>query len=203
MTHKRAYRLVVVTRLGGARMVYRSAEGRFSYRRGKTGRAKMTALEIEAGKKWARRRLVRSTRTVGPDQWPFLVLGDTAWPTNKRLLRALNATGKGRRRLIRIVSGLRTPREAWVLRMRYLNGQGNLAARCCSRYSGKHSWESCGKDPWSNHADGNAADCGTLTGIKGTYTSLANDKKARRLFEKLGGCFPVVSPWEPWHAEMR
>ena len=200
---RRIYRLVVTTRLGGARQVYLIPHEGFSYKRGKTGRAKMTALEIEAGKKWAKRRLARSCRTIGPDQWPFLVLGDTAWPTNKTLLRALNHTGQRRRRVIRIVSGLRTPHEAWVLRMRYLNGQGNLAARCCSKYSGKHSWEQCGKDPWSNHADGNAADCGTMTGIKGTYTSLANDGKARRIFERLGGCFPVTSPWEPWHAEMR
>lgn len=57
--------------------------------------------------------------------------------------------------------------------------------------------------PWSNHADGNAADCGTINGATGNYTSLASDGKARRIFEKLGGCFPVTNPWEPWHAEMR
>jgi len=64
-------------------------------------------------------------------------------------------------------------------------------------------WSACGKDPWSNHADGNAADCGTINGATGNYTSLASDGKARRIFEKLGGCFPVTNPWEPWHAEMR
>ncbi len=200
----RRFRLVVVTALGGARMVYRTPDGQYTYKRGDHGRAKMTAQQVEGGKKWARRRLARSIRVVGPGQWPFLALAKgTAWPTSKALLRALNHTGQQRRRVIRIVSGLRTPHEAWVLRMRWLHHEGNLAARCCSKYSGIHSWEQCGKDPWSNHASGNAADCGTVTGIKGTYTSLANDEKARRIFEKMGGCFPVVSPWEPWHAEMR
>lgn len=205
MTRKRVYRLVVTTRLGGTRQVYLIPHKGYSYKRGKTGRAKMTPTEVEGGKKWANRRGARSVRAIGPNQWPFLQLASgAAWPTNKTLLRALNATGKGRRRIIRIVSGLRTPHEAWVLRMRYLNGTGNTAARCCSKYSGTHSWEACGKDPWSNHADGNAADCGTLTGITGTYTSLGMDKKAKRIALRLGIYFPVMSPQQEWwHAEMR
>ena len=200
---KRVYRLVVTTRLGGTRLVYRDRHGRFSYKRGQSGRTRMTAPQIEQGKAWARKRAARKVRVVGPKQYPFLILADGArWPTNKRLLRALNATGQRRRRVIRIVSGLRSPREAWELRMAMLNGTGNAAARCCLKYSGKHSWEACGKQPQSNHADGNAADCGTLT-AGGKYRSLADDRKARHIFESLGGCFPVVNPWEPWHGEMR
>ena len=203
MTGKRVYRVVVHTRLGGARQVYLIPRKGYSYKRGKTGRAKMTAPEVEQAKRWAKRRAARDIRVIGPTQWPFLVLGDTAWPTNKRLLRALNATGRRRRRTIRIVSGLRTPHEAWELRMRYLDGTGNTAARCCTKYSGAHTWSQCGKNPLSNHASGNAADCGTVTS-GGLYRSLANDTKARRIFESLGGCFPVRSPqYEPWHAEMR
>ena len=203
MSGKRVYRVVVHTRLGGARQVYLIPRKGYSYKRGKTGRAKMTAPEVEQAKRWAKRRAARDVRIVGRAQWPFLVLGDTQWPTSKRLLRALNTTGRRRRRTIRIVSGLRTPHEAWELRMRYLRGQGNTAARCCTRYSGQHSWAACGKNPLSNHASGNAADCGTVT-AGGTYRSLADDKKARRIFESLGGCFPVRSPqWEPWHGEMR
>ena len=211
MSGKHVYRLVVHTRLGGARQVYLIPGKGYSYKRGKTGRAKMTAPQIEEGKRWARRRAARSTRVIGPQQWPFLVLGDTAWPTSKRLLRALNTTGRRRRRMVKIISGLRTPHEAWALRQawnRYQHGgpHANLAAPCCSKYGTSttvHSWGSCGRDPWSNHADGNAADCGTVTS-SGTYRSLADDKKARRIFESLGGCFPVRSPqYEPWHAEMR
>ena len=208
---KRVYRLVVTTRLGGTRLVYRDRRGRFSYKRGQSGRTRMTAPQIEQGKAWAKRRAARKVRVVGPQLWPFLVLADGArWPTNKRLLRALNATGQRRRRVIRIVSGLRTPHEAWELRQawnRYQHGgpPANLAAPCCSKYGTSttvHSWANCGRDPWSNHADGNAADCGTVTS-GGTYRSLANDRKARRIFVDLGGCFPVTNPWEPWHCEMR
>lgn len=203
MSKKARYRMMVVTRLGTARQVYLIPHRGFSYRRGNTGRAQMTAPQIEAAKRWARRRLVRSTKIVGRGGWPFLELVPGArWPTNKKLLRSLNTVARLRKRRIRIVSGLRTPHEAWQLRMKFLSGRGNLAARCCTRYSGPHSWANCGKDPWSNHADGNAADCGTLTG-NGRYTSLADDGRARSLAHRHGLIFPVTSPWEPWHAEHR
>lgn len=203
-TKKRRFRVVVTTRLGGTRQVYLIPNKGFSYRRGQHGRTHLTVREVEQAKRWAARRLARRVRVIDKKGWPFLELASGArWPTNQRLLRALNDTGRKRRRLIRIISGLRTPHEAWVLRMRFLAGRGNLAARCCSKYSGTHSWDACGKDPWSNHADGNAADCGTVTGLTGRYTSLADDRKARRLFQTAGGCFPVTNPWEPWHAEMR
>jgi len=199
----RKYRVVATTRFGGRRLVYHLGEGRYSWRRGKTGKVWLTAQQSEAAKKWVTKRLGKNVRMVGPGQYPFLELAAGArWPTNKRLLRALNKVGQVLRRSIRIISGLRTPHEAWVLRMRYLAGRGNLAARCCSRYTTAHSWAQCGKDPWSNHADGNAADCGVI-GRTGGYTSLASNRKARREFQRLGGHFPVVSPYEPWHAEMR
>ena len=199
---RRPYRVVVTTRFGGARQVYRVGDG-YSYRRGKKGRAFMSALEVDGAKRWAKRRLAKGVRMVGPDRHPFIVYPEGVHPpTNKNLLRAVNATGRKRRRFVRCVSGMRTPRQAWELRMLFLDGRGNTTARCCSRYSGKHSWESCGRDPWSNHADGNAMDCGTVD-KRGVYRSLADDGKARKIAEKLGIVFPVVNPWEPWHCEFR
>lgn len=202
---KRVHTVAVHRRIGGVRQLFLIPGKGFSYRRGRNGRARMTPAEVQQAKKWANRRNAKAVRVAGPKhRWLFLDLSaHAAWPTNKRLLRALNATGRKRRRVVRIISGLRTPYEAWVLRMKYLRGQGNLAARCCSKYAGQHSWPACGKDPWSNHADGNAADCGTINGVTGAYTSLADDRRARKIFERLGGHFPVVDPWEPWHAEMR
>ena len=47
MTGKRVYRVVAHTRLGGARQVYLIPRKGYSYKRGKTGRAKMTAPEVE------------------------------------------------------------------------------------------------------------------------------------------------------------
>lgn len=197
------YRVVVTTRFGGARQLYRRPGG-FTYRRGKTTHALMTAPQVEAAKKWAKKRLARSVRVVGPRQSLFLLYGEgVRAPTNRRLVAALNETARKRRRFIRVISGLRTPHEAWVLRMKYLSGTGNLAARCCSKYDRqKHSWADCGKNPWSNHADGNAADCGTVS-ASGRYRSLASDRKAKRIALKLGIVFPVTDPWEPWHAEFR
>lgn len=197
------YRVVATTRLGRRRLVYLQADG-FNWRRGKTGRMWLTGAEADAAKRWATRRMAKNVKAYPPRTWPFLELAKGAhWPTNRRLLRALNRTGQARQRTIRIISGLRLPHEAWVLRMRYLRGNGNLAARCCSRYAGAHSWAQCGKDPWSNHADGNAADCGTVSGLTGAYKSLASDRKARALANKFGIVFPVIDPWEPWHAELR
>lgn len=205
MTTQRRFRVMVVTRYGRARQVYLQPGKGFTYRRRSGVRARMTAAQVEQAKRWAKRRLARRVKVVEGSGWLFLDLASGArWPTNRRLLKALNGTGRERGRVIRIISGLRTAHEAWVLRMRYLAGRGNLAARCCSTYDRTpHSWAQCGKDPWSNHADGNAADCGTVHGITGAYRSLADDRRARRAFTKRGGHFPVTSPWEPWHGEMR
>jgi len=85
--------------------------------------------------------------------------------------------------------------------MLYLNGRGNLAARCCSKYSGKHSWNDCGKDSWSNHASGKACDTSILhSGRGGSYTNVCRDKEARRIWINLGGGAPVRN--EPWHLEL-
>ncbi len=203
---KRVHTVAVHRRIGGVRQLFLIPGRGFSYRRGKTGRARMTPAEVQQAKKWANRRNAKAVRVAGPlHRWLFLDRGTgVVWPTNKRLLRALNATGRRRRRVVRIISGMRTPRQAWELRMAFLQGRGNTAARCCSKYAGQHSWEACGRDPWSNHADGNAADCGTINGATGAYTSLGLDRRAKRIFLKLGGHFPVMSPQQEWwHAEMR
>ncbi len=197
------YRVVATTRFGGRRLVYYRGDGNYSWRKGKRGREWMTPSQADTAKRWCARKMAKNPRAVPTGKHPFLELAPGAvWPTNRDLLRALNGTGQRRRRTVKIISGMRTPRQAWELRMAMLNGTGNTAARCCTKYSGLHSWDQCGKNPQSNHAGGNAADCGTLTS-KGEYTSLASDRRARRIFQRLGGCFPVTSPWEPWHAEMR
>lgn len=199
------YRVAATTRLAGnRRLIYRHPDG-FSWRKGKTGRQWMSAGEADAAKKWAARRLAKNVKAYPAGRHPFLELAKGArWPTNRRLLRALNRTGQARRRTVRIISGLRTPHEAWLLRMRFLHGTGNTAARCCTRYAGVHTWAECGKNPQSNHADGNAADCGVISGLTGAYTSLGLDAKARRLAYRFGIYFPVMSPQQEWwHAELR
>lgn len=202
MTRRRRFRLVVTTRLGSRWLVKRRDSG-FTLRGG--GRITMTAGEVERAKKWAKRRRVRSLRVLEPGEWAFLSKADTAWPTQRRLLVKLNKVGRRTHRRVHIISGLRTPREAWVLRMRYLNGHGNLAARCCLTYSGVHTWAACGKQPQSNHADGRAADVGVIT-RSGGYLSLGLWRRSRKATYRVGLTFPILrrlgSPVDEWwHVE--
>lgn len=133
--------------------------------------------------------------------YPFVVLDDdTAWG-KPRLARAINELGFRRGRYIRAGEFKRTSHRQWVLRMAYLRGQGNLAARCCSRYIDQHPWSKCGKDSMSNHADGNAADISVLhSGRHGAYTPVGEDKQCREIMRRLGMCLPV-GQGETWHAE--
>ena len=100
-----------------------------------------------------------------------------------------------------VKSGDRDPHEAWVLRMRYLNGTGNLAARCCWQ-SGRHSWSACGKQPTSLHSQGRAIDCGFVK--DGRYDSFMNWPGALSVATRAGIKAPMWPPWgssriEPWH----
>lgn len=134
-------------------------------------------------------------------KYPFLVLdSDTAWG-NPELSRRLNTLGRRRQRYLWVGEYKRTSRRQWELRQAYLNGTGNLAAQCCTRYVGKHSWSACGKNSQSNHATGDAADASYLhSGRSGSYTNLGNDLKCRSIMKDIGLCLPV--PGEAWHAQI-
>ena len=130
-------------------------------------------------------------------KWPFVVC-DVA-PPGDQVMRILDGVGQRLGRYVKIISGDRTPYQAWQLRMRYLNGTGNLAALCCSN-AGRHSWAACGKTPHSNHARGRAADCGVVHSGRSTgYTSLGAWPGAKAALRAEGGCLPV--PGELWHVE--
>ncbi len=100
-----------------------------------------------------------------------------------------------------VKSGSRDPHTAWVLRMKYLRGQGPLAARCCTKYSGMHSWSACGKNPTSMHARGLALDCGFVK--NGRYDSFMNWPGALSVANRAGLKFNLWPPYnsriEPWH----
>lgn len=187
MSLPRKFRVVATTVFGGRRLIYHVGQGRFSWRRGKNGKAWMTPSQAEAAKRWATKRLAKNVRMVAPGGWPFLDLAPSAaWPTDKRLLRRLNAVGQRRRRTVRIISGKRTMAQQqalWDKYQRYLNGgpHANLAAY-----------------PNANapHIRGVAADCGVI-GRTGGYTSLGSDAKARKYAEKLD--LRAWVPNEPWH----
>ena len=127
-----------------------------------------------------------------------VLLAPGARPAGDELMRRIGLVSKDIGLPILIKSGDRTAWEAYNFRMMYLRGTGNLAARCCSKYSGIHSWSACGKNPWSNHARGRAIDCGTVRG--GQYSSIGYSTAARASMRKHGLCLPV--PGEKWHVEI-
>lgn len=187
MADKRRYRVAATTRFGGRRLIYWHGGARFSWFRGKSGKAWMTARAADAAKRWAGRRLAKDVKAYPPGRYPFLELASgTMWPSDKRLLRRLNQVGAHMHRTIRIISGRRTlaqQRALWERYQRYLNGgpYANLAAYPNER---------------APHIRGVAADCGVI-GRTGSYTSLGLNSKARRKAERLG--LRALVPGEPWH----
>lgn len=149
-----------------------------------------------AAVEWAKSRGLAASLREG--DYPFVQLADGVEPPNPGLMRRLDRLGRRRRRMVRVVSGRRTAWQAWELRMRFLRGAGNLAARCCTRHWGVHGWPDCGRNPLSNHASGDAADCGLL--MQDGYVSMGDTgSRTRWRMRRLRLCLPV--PGEAWHVE--
>jgi hypothetical protein len=156
--------------------------------------------EAEDAKKWGRKKGL--AMFVTKSKYPFLVLdSDTKWG-DPDLSRKLDELGERRERYLWCGEYKRSKRQQWEFRMAYLNGTGNLAARCDTTYDGKHTWEQCkGAGPsQSNHATGDACDTSYLhSGRSGAYTNVGRDKECRRIMASLDLCLPVGG--EPWHVE--
>lgn len=190
-------------------LVYRTLDGGFTRDENEDLATNVPGLytEEEAAKAmvWGKKHGLAMYSTTS--KYPFVVLDtDTEWGSPK-LSAKLNELGRRRMRYMWVGEYDRTARRQWELRMAFLSGNGNLAARCCSKYTGKHKWRNCGKDSWSNHADGNAADTSYLhSGRGGPYTNVGNDHRCRAIMHDIGLCLPVgppVSPQsEPWHVEI-
>lgn len=200
----RVYRCVARNRkTNNAKRVWRKAAGGFTLKASHKGLAKVkpgmfSKAEIREVEKWAKREDLALFTTKS--KYPFVVLdSDTAWG-NPELSKKLDELGEKRQRYLWAGEYKRTAHRQWELRMAYLEGRGNLAALCCTKYSGRHSWESCGKNSQSNHAAGNACDTSYLhSGRSGSYTNVGNDAKCRALMHDLGLCLPVGG--EAWHIE--
>lgn len=159
-----------------------------------------TKAEVRDAIRWGERTGVAVFGTTS--EYPFLVkASDTKWGSPD-LARRMNELGRRRKRYIHVTAFLRSSRQQWKLRMLYLQGRGNLAARCCSKYDRtQHSWRECGKDSWSNHFRGNAADIGVIaSGRDGARVDVGSDSKCRKIMKALGTCLPVGG--EPWHIEV-
>ena len=189
------------------RQVYRLPGGGFTRNKDNPAIAKTNGnprrfwkREVEDCQRWARKKGLAVFAAKGKQaRWPFVVKDtDTAW-ANDDLMDRINRLGRRRRRYIWGGELKRTAHRQWELRMLYLNGNGNLAARCCTKYDGKHSWSACGKNPTSHHNQGEAGDISVLaSGRGGGYTNVGNDKKARAIMRDVGLVLNVGG--EPWHA---
>lgn len=198
--HGRRWRIVATTRTGSVRGIYRTHNG-YSMRARKHYSPWMTSGEVEAARKWARRRHVRSTRVIDQRQHTHLRLAEgTLWPTDDQLLRRLNAIGARMHRIILIKSGRRLlgkpgdyptrPGTQWFYWEAMKAGAGNTAAY---------------PDGNAPHVRGVAADCGVID-RRGRYTSIGDNRRARRLMHRLGLCLPVgpssINPrGEAWHVQ--
>lgn len=123
------------------------------------------------------------------------------WPTGKagrRLMRKLSHVAQDIGHPIKVISGKRTNYQQWSLYMRYLQGNGNLAAPCCWKHY-QHSWNNCGKSCASMHCRSMAVDCGVIDKW-GNYASIGYSKRARQSMRRHGLCLPV--PGEKWHVQI-
>lgn len=156
----------------------------------------MSKREADLAIRWGREKGLAVYATKSRHPW---VVCDVA-PPGEPVMRRLDDVGRLLGRYVKVISGDRTPYQAWQLRMRYLEGRGNLAALCC-HISGRHTWQQCGKSPRSNHARGQAADCGVVHSGRATgYTNIGAWPGARTAMRKVDLCLPV--PGENWHAEV-
>lgn len=163
---------------------------------------KQAALDAQT---WSERKGDESCY-VSKDAWPFLVLNTGSgyeWGAKDSYNKKLNNIAKRCKRYAK-VSITRTKKEAYNLRMAYLNGTGNLAAKCCY-YDGKHSWEQCQKSYsscFSNHCSGKASDTSIYSqGRSGNITSVGSwgNGTGRNAIKAEKCCLPVGG--EPWHVE--
>ena len=188
---------------GNVRQVYKKDGGGFTLNKKKARGRKFGIIAKRKLRKWAKRKgfKVHFTRSkyvfLVPNRGVIMPIGKDG----RALQRALNESARDAMRRIRIVSARRTPYSAWVLRMKYLNGTGNLAARCCTKHYGKHSWSSCGKNPQSDHArgGGRAVDCGWIT-RSGGYLQAKSWSYGYSKMQKHG--LSATVPSENWHISL-
>lgn len=115
--------------------------------------------------------------------YPWLILNPGAqWPTDKRLLKGLNAVAMDLHRRVKIISGYRSEASQTRLYQLYRAGRGNLAAPSppCR----------------SQHCLGKSADCGVI-GSDGAYRSMLDHPGTRALLHKHS--LVADAQGEHWH----
>lgn len=195
--------VLITKKNGDVHQVYRNSRGGFTLKRSMAKGFKFQPERKAEIRKWAARRGFKSVEFTRREN-PFVVYdtstsdGDEATGrVNKSLETKLNRVGKDIKRKLWVGEGKRSAYAQWKFRMAYLSGNGNLAARCCTKYNtSKHSWAACGKNSQSNHFSGNAADVSILD----SWANIGTSPAAVRSMKRHGLGLPVGG--ENWHVEI-
>jgi hypothetical protein len=203
MTMKK-YTVLVTKSNGDIVQLYRNKSNRLTLNRSKAVGFKFSEDRKREIQKWAKRKGFKSVEFTSSPH-PFVVYDTVTTDGDEKtgrvrgpLEKKLNNVGRRLKRKLFVGEGKRSSHAQWKFYMAYLNGQDNLAARCCTKYAPrvKHSWASCGKNSQSNHYTGDAADTVVMpswTNI-GWYNGAVSAMKAEGLGLPVGG--------EAWHVEI-
>jgi len=196
---------VLVTKKNGhVHQVYRTKTGRYTLNRKRAYKFRFSKEGKSAIKRWAVRRKFKTIEFTTKKN-PFVVYdtitsdGDEATKrVRPPLEKRLNEVGRDIKRKLFVGEGKRSSHAQWSFYMSYLNGHGNLAAMCCTKYPPKtrHSWSNCGKNSQSNHYTGDAAD----TVIMPSWNNIGTSSAAVASMRRHGLGLPVDG--ENWHVEI-
>lgn len=196
--------VLITKKNGDVHQVYRTSRGGLTLSRKDAKGFRFNAKNKPAIKKWAKKRGYKTIEFT-TKQNPFVVYDTTTSDGDEAtgrviqpLEKKLNEVGRMIKRKLFVGEGKRSAKAQWVFYMAYLNGHGNLAARCCTKYAPgvKHSWANCGKNSQSNHFTGRAAD----TVIMPAWNNIGTSSAAVKAMRKVGLGLPVGG--ENWHVEI-
>lgn len=195
--------VLVTKKNGDVVQVYRSKLGTLTTDRKKAKKFRFDASQKPAIKKWAARHKFKSVEFTTKEN-PFVVYDTVSSDGDEKtgrvrpsLEKKLNEVGRDIKRKLFVGEGKRSAHAQWVFYMAYLNGHGNLAARCCTKYyRTQHSWANCGKNSQSNHYTGDAAD----TVIMPSWNNIGTSSTAVASMRRHGLGLPVGG--ENWHVEI-
>ncbi len=196
---------VLVTKSNGdVHQVYRTKKNGFTVNRKDAEGFRFDDTRKSEIKKWAAKRKYKTVEFTEKEN-PFVVYDTVTSDGDEKtgrvrppLEQRLNEVGRDIKRKLFVGEGKRSAHAQWVFYMAYINGHGNLAAMCCTKYPPRtrHSWANCGKNSQSNHYTGDAAD----TVIMPSWSNIGTSRDAVASMRRHGLGLPVGG--ENWHVEI-
>lgn len=204
MANNKELAVLITKKNGDVHQVYRTKLGTFTLDRKKAKQFRFNASQKPAVKRWATRRKFKTVEFTTKEN-PFIVYDTETSDGDEKtgrvrppLEKRMNEVGRDIKRKLFVGEGKRSAHAQWVFYMAYINGHGNLAAMCCTKYPPKtrHSWANCGKNSQSNHYTGDAAD----TVIMPSWNNIGTSSAAVASMRRHGLGLPVGG--ENWHVEI-